>query len=56
MGSGPIIAWQIEGKKVQTVADFIFSGFKITMDGGWSHEIIRHLFLGRNVMTNKTAY
>ena len=52
MASGPITSWQIDGKKVETVADFIFLGSKITTDGDCSHEIKRHLFLGRKVMTN----
>ena len=49
MASGPITSWQIDG---ETVADFIFRGSKITADGDWSHEIKRHLFLGRKAMTN----
>ena len=49
MESGPITSWQIDG---ETVADFIFGGSKITADGDWSHEIKRHLFFGRKVMTN----
>ena len=49
MASGPITSWQIDG---ETVADFIFLGSKITADGGWSHEIKRHLLLGKKVMTN----
>ena len=52
MASGPIISWQIEGETMETVADFIFLGFKITADGDCSHEIKRSLFLGRKVMTN----
>ena len=52
MASGPITSWQIDGKTVETVADFIFLGFKITADGDCSHEIKRHLLLGRKVMTN----
>ena len=52
MVSGPITSRQIEGKTVETVADFIFLGCKITADGDCSHEIKRHLFLGRKVMTN----
>ena len=56
MGSGPITSWQIDGETVETVADFIFWGSKITADGDCSHEIKRCLFLGRKVMTNKTAY
>ena len=52
MASGPITSWQIVGKTVETVADFIFLGSKITADGDCSHEIKRHLLLGRKVMTN----
>ena len=52
MISGPITSWQIDGETVETVADFIFLGSKITADGDCSHEIKRHLFLGRKVMTN----
>jgi len=52
MASGPIFSWQIDGKTVETVADFIFLGPKITADGDCSHEIKRHLLLGRKVMTN----
>ena len=52
MASGPIPSWQIDGETVETVADFIFLGFKITADGDCSHEIKRHLLLGRKVMTN----
>ena len=52
MASGPIISWQIDGQTVETVADFIFLGSKITTDGDCSHEIKRHLLLGRKVMTN----
>ena len=52
MASGPITSWQIDGETVETVADFILGGFKITADGDCSHEIKRHLLLGRNVMTN----
>ena len=52
MASGPITSWQIDGETVETVADFIFLGSKITADGDYSHEIKRHLFLGRKVMTN----
>ena len=51
MVSGPIISWQIDGEKVETVADFIFLGSKITADGDCSHEIKRRLLLGRKVMT-----
>ena len=50
--SGPITSWQIDGETVETVADFIFLGSKITMDGDCSHEIKRCLLLGRKVMTN----
>ena len=52
MASRPITSWQIDGEKVKTVADFIFLGSKITMDGDCSHEIKRHLLLGRKAMTN----
>ena len=52
MASGPITLWQIDGETVETVADFIFLGSKITADGDCSHEIKRHLLLGRKVMTN----
>ena len=52
MISGPIISWQTDGEIVETMADFIFGGSKITADGDCSHEIKRHLLLGRKVMTN----
>ena len=52
MASGPITSWQIDGEAVETVADFIFGGSKITADGDCSHEIKRSLLLGRKVMTN----
>ena len=52
MASGPITSWQIDGETVETVADFIFLGSKITSDGDCSHEIKRHLFHGRKAMTN----
>ena len=52
MASGPITSWQIDGETVETVSDFIFLGSKITAAGDCSHEIKRHLFLGRKVMTN----
>ena len=52
MASSPITSWQIHGETVVTVADFIFLGSKITADGDCSHEIKRHLLLGRKVMTN----
>ena len=50
--SGPITSWKIDGVKVETVADFIFLGSKITTDGDYSHEIKRHLLLGRRAVTN----
>ena len=50
--SGPITSWQIDGETVETVADFIFLGSKITADGDFSHEIKRHLLFGRKFMTN----
>ena len=52
MASGPIISWQIDGQTMETVRDFIFGGSKITADGDYSHEIKRHLLLGRKAMTN----
>ena len=52
MASGPIISWQLDGETVETVADFIFGGSKITADGDCSHEIKRHLLLGRKSMKN----
>ena len=52
MASGPITSWQIDGETVETVTDFMFFGSKITADGDCSHEIKRHLLLGRKVMTN----
>ena len=52
MASGPITSWQIDGETVKTVANFIFGGSKITADGECSHEIKRHLLLGKKVMTN----
>ena len=52
MASGPITPWAIDGETVKTVSDFIFLGSKITADGDCSHEIKRHLLLGRKVMTN----
>ena len=51
MASGPITSWQIDGETVETVANFIFLGSKITADGDCSHEIKRHLLLGRKAMT-----
>ena len=52
MASGPITSWETDAETVETVADFIFLGSKITVDGDCSHEIKRHLLLGRRVMTN----
>ena len=52
MASSPIISWQVEGKKVEAVTDFIFLGSKITADGGYSQEIKRHLLLERKAMKN----
>ena len=52
MASGPITSWEIDGKRVETVSDFIFGGSKITADGDCSHESKRCLLLGRKVMTN----
>ena len=52
MAPGPITSWQIDGKKVKTVTDFIFLGSKISADGNCSQEIKRHLLLGRKAMTN----
>ena len=52
MGSSPIISWQIDGEKMETVTDFTFLGSKITADGDCSHEIKRCLLLGRKTMTN----
>ena len=52
MESSPITSWQIEGGKVKVVTDFIFLGYKITADGDCSHEIKRHLHLGKKTMTN----
>ena len=52
MASGPITSWQIDGETVETVANFILGGSKITADGDCSHEIKRRLLLGRKVMTN----
>ena len=56
MASGPVISWQIDGKTVETVRDFILGGSKITADGDCRHEIKRHLLLGRKVMTNRDKY
>ena len=55
MASDPITSWQIDGETVETVTDFILGGFKITADGDCSHEIKRHLLLGRKVMTNQVS-
>ena len=52
MASGPITAWQIDGETMETVTDFTFLASKITADGNCSHEIKRHLLLGRKAMTN----
>ena len=52
MASGPVISWQIDGEKVETVTDFVFLGSKITVGGDCNHEIKRHLLLGRKTMTN----
>ena len=55
MASSPITSWEIDGETVETVSDFIFGGSKITANGDCSHEIKRHLLLGRKVMTNLAA-
>ena len=55
MASGPITSWEIDGETVETVSDFLFLGSKITADGDCSHEMKRHLLLGRKIMT-KLAY
>ena len=52
MATGPITSWQIDGEKMETVTDFVFLGFKITAGGDCSHEIKRHLLLGRKAMIN----
>ena len=52
IASGPLTSWEIDGKKMEAVTDFIFCGSKITMDGDRSREIRRHLLLGRKAMTN----
>ena len=52
MAPGPITSWEIDGETVETVSDFILGGSKVTADGDCSHEIIRHLLLGRKVMAN----
>ena len=56
MASGPITSWRIDGETVETMADFIFLGSKIIPDGDCSHEIKRHLLLGRKVIITWTAY
>ena len=55
MASGPITSWEIDGERMETVSDFIFLGSKITADADCSHEIKRHLLLGRKVMTNRDS-
>ena len=55
MASGPITSWHIDGEIVETVTDFIWAGSKITADGDCSHEIKRHLLLGRKAMTNRDS-
>ena len=52
MASSPITSWEIDGETVEIVSDFILGGYKITADGDCSHEIKRHLLLGRKIMTN----
>ena len=52
MASGPITSWRIDGETMETIRDFIFGGYQITADGDCSHEIKRHLLLGRKTMTN----
>ena len=52
MASGLITSWQVDGETMETVADFIFLGFKITVDGDFSHDMKRHLLLGRKAMAN----
>ena len=52
MASSPITSWEIDGETMETVIDFLLGGFKITTDGNCSHEIKRHLLLGRKAMTN----
>ena len=56
MASGPITSWEIDGETIETVRDFILGGSEITADGDCSHEIKRHLLLGRKVMTNLDTY
>ena len=52
MASGPITSWQTDGETMETMTDFIFLGSKITVNGGYSHEIKRHFLLGRKAITN----
>ena len=56
MAFGPIMSWQIDGETMETVTDFILGGSKITVDGDCSHEMKRHLLLGRKVMTSLDTY
>ena len=56
MASGPITSWEIDGETVETVAEFIFLGSRITADGDCSHGVKRHLLLGRKIMIKLTAY
>ena len=56
MASSPITSWQINGETMETVTDFIFLGSKMTADGDFTHEIKRHLLLGRKAMTNLDQY
>ena len=56
MASSPFSSWQIDGEKMETITDFIFLDSKITVDGDCSHEIERHLLLGRKAMTNLEVY
>ena len=56
MASGPITSWEVDGETMETVADFILGGSKVTADGDCSHEIKRRLLLGRKVMTNLIVY
>ena len=56
MASGPNTSWQIDGETMETVRDFIFLGSKITADGDYSHEIKRHLLLGKKAMTNLVQF
>ena len=56
MASSPVTSWQMKGGKAEAVTDFIFGGFEITVDGNCSHEIKRHLLLGRKAMTNLSSW